>query len=272
MPARGGAPPTSPAGRRCHCTATWAGGGRPCCTTRSRTGCSERSPPTSTTAGPAAPSRRPRCRWREAGRKVAVTVAQRLRIVVIGLPELGHLLEVAEPHGVDVVTIPLGSHVGAVLADKARGATRATLLFVVADCSDPAVNALPDTLARAGFRGVVLAGLPGASGTFGSHDNLHVLPAPFSANDVLASLSGLPDVPFFLPVAGGDHTFGELAPEVDPRPAAAPVPVPAATAPNGRRERNGILFPRREHPDEDPLGPPVRVLPLDPLPAPPPPP
>ena len=60
-------------------------------------------------------------------------MADRLRIVVIGLPELGHLLEEAKPHGADVVTIPRGSDVGAVLADKARGATTETLLFVVAD-------------------------------------------------------------------------------------------------------------------------------------------
>ncbi len=197
-----------------------------------------------------------------------MAVADRLRIVVIGLPELGNLLEAAKPHGADVVTIPRGADVGEVLAGKARGATRDTLLFVAADTGDPAVNRLPDTLARGGFRGVVLAGLPGACGTFASHENLQILPAPFSANDVLAALSSLPgDVPFFLPVAGGDRTFGELAPVLDAR---------AAVAAGGRRERNGILFPRRElgevreiH-EDDPLGPPVRVLPLPPLPAPPP--
>ena len=189
-------------------------------------------------------------------------MADRLRIVVIGLPELGHLLEEAKPHGADVVTIPRGSDVGAVLADKARGATTETLLFVVADSGDEAVSRLSDTLARAGFRGVVLAGLPGASGTFAAHENLQVLPAPFSANDVLAALSALPgDVPFFLPVAGGDRTFGELAPVIDAR---------AAVAAGGRRERNGVLFPRRSAPDDDPLGPPVRAVPLPPLPPPPP--
>ena len=61
-----------------------------------------------------------------------------------------------------------------------------------------------------------------------------MLSAPFSANDVLAALSGLPgDVPFFLPIAGGDRTFG------DPQ-----LVLPAFRA-NGRRERNGVVFPAR---------------------------
>ena len=63
-------------------------------------------------------------------------MADRLRIVVIGLPELGYLLEEAGPAGAEVVTIG-GADVGAELASRAKGATRETLMWVVADTGDP---------------------------------------------------------------------------------------------------------------------------------------
>ncbi len=188
-------------------------------------------------------------------------MGDRLRIVVIGLPELGYLLEETAPAGADVVTIPRDADVAAELASRAKGATRETMLFVVADTGEPSVDRLPDTLARGGFRAVVLAGLPGAVGTYAAHESLRVLSAPFTANDVLAALSGLPgDTPFFLPIEGGDRTFGE-----------AQLVLPPFRS-NGRRERNGVVFPARPEHDEDPLGPPVADAPLPPLPSPPPPP
>ena len=197
-------------------------------------------------------------------------MADRLRIVVIGLPELGYLLEETGPAGAEVVTIDRGADVGAELAGRARGASRDTLLCVVADTGDPAVHRLPDTLVRGGFRAVVLAGLPGARGTFAAHENLQVLSAPFTANDVLAALSSLPgDVPFFLPIDGGDRVFGDNQLVLPP------------FRTNGRRERNGVVYPTRLGGDEDaatdtdtdgpdPLGPPVGVA-MQPAPPPPPP-
>jgi MinD-like ATPase involved in chromosome partitioning or flagellar assembly len=180
-------------------------------------------------------------------------MADRLRIAVIGLPELGDLLEEARPAGAEVVTIDRGEDIGAELATRARGATRDTLLCVVADTGDPGIDRLPDTLARAGFRAVVLAGLPGARGTHADHENLQVLSAPFSGNDVLAALSSLPgEVPFFVPIEGGDRVFGDDQLVLPP------------FRTNGRRERNGVVYPSRLAADDadadDLLGPPVGAV------------
>jgi MinD-like ATPase involved in chromosome partitioning or flagellar assembly len=147
-------------------------------------------------------------------------MADSLRIVVIGLPELGHLLEDEKPGGAEVVAIAAGPEVDRQVAERARGATRDSVLFVIADTGDPAVNRLPGRLARGDFRAVVLTGLPGASGTFRPHVNLARLAAPFTADDVLDALSRLPgDVPFFLPVEGGDRVFGG-----EPEPVRTPGP------------------------------------------------
>ena len=100
-------------------------------------------------------------------------MGDRLRIVVIGL------LEETAPAGADVVTIPHDADVAAELASRAKGATRETMLFVVADTGEPSVDRLPDTLARGGFRAVVLAGLPGAVGTLKVTST--VSPGPASA-------------------------------------------------------------------------------------------
>ncbi|HEY2998882.1 MAG TPA: hypothetical protein VGJ43_09935, partial [Acidimicrobiales bacterium] len=139
-------------------------------------------------------------------------MGDRLRIVVIGLPELGHLLEDDKPAGAEVVTIAAGPDVDRHLAERARGATRDSVLFVVAAGGEPAVDRLPARLARGDFRAVVLTGLPGTSSTPGSvpeHVNLAEVAAPFTADDVLDALTRLPgDVPFFLPVDGGDRVFG----------------------------------------------------------------
>jgi MinD-like ATPase involved in chromosome partitioning or flagellar assembly len=139
-------------------------------------------------------------------------VGDRLRIVVIGLPELGHLLEDDKPAGAEVVTIAAGPDVDRQLAERARGATRDSVLFVIAAGGEPAVDRLPARLARGDFRAVVLTGLPGTSSTPGSvpeHVNLAEVAAPFTADDVLDALTRLPgDVPFFLPVDGGDRVFG----------------------------------------------------------------
>jgi MinD-like ATPase involved in chromosome partitioning or flagellar assembly len=191
-------------------------------------------------------------------------MADRLRIAVIGLPELGDLLEEAGPGGAEVVTIDRGEDVGAELATRARGATRDTLLCVVADTGDSGIDRLPDTLARAGFRAVVLAGLPGARGTHADHENLNVLTAPVTANEVLAALSSLPgEVPFFLPIEGGDTVFGDDQLVLPP------------FRTNGRRERNGVVYPSmldtgsEEADADDLLGPRVGAA-TEPTPPPPP--
>ena len=137
-------------------------------------------------------------------------MADRFVLAVVGLPELGHLLEDEMPDGVDVVTVAGGPGVDRRLAQAVRGATRDDLLCVVADTGDETTNRLPGRLARGGVRVVALTGLPGASGHVGAHPNLRSLAAPFTLDDVLAELSALPDdVPFFLPVAGGDRVFGD---------------------------------------------------------------
>jgi MinD-like ATPase involved in chromosome partitioning or flagellar assembly len=151
-----------------------------------------------------------------------VAVGEALRIVVIGLPELGRLLAGARPGGAEVTTVAAGPDVERDLAVAARGATRETVLFVVAAGCEPAVDRLPARLARGGFRAVVVTGLGGqpAGGPVSDHGNLVELAAPFTADDVLAALCRLPgDVPLFLPVDGGDQVFG--AGEV-----AAAVPAP----------------------------------------------
>ena len=52
-------------------------------------------------------------------------MAHRLRIAVIGLPELGDLLEEAGPAGAEVVTIDRGGDVSAELATRARNSHQA---------------------------------------------------------------------------------------------------------------------------------------------------
>ena len=137
-------------------------------------------------------------------------MADRFVLAVVGLPELGHLLEDEKPDGVDVVTVAGGPGADRRLAQAVRGATRDSLLCVVADTGDETTNRLPGRLARGGIRVVALTGLPGADGHVGAHANLRSLAAPFTLDDVLAELSALPgDVPFFLPVAGGDRVFGD---------------------------------------------------------------
>jgi MinD-like ATPase involved in chromosome partitioning or flagellar assembly len=221
-------------------------------------------------------------------------MADRLRIVVIGLPELGHLLEDEKPGGAEVVTIVAGPDVDRQVAERARGATRDGVLFVIADTGDPAVNRLPGRLARGDFRAVVLTGLPGASGTFRPHVNLARLAAPFTADDVLDALSRLPgDVPFFLPVEGGDRVFGgepEPAPEPPPGPTldewllgdGDPGTGSATSRPArfGRPVSDGpavavdvaVDVAADEAADDDPLGPLVDVPRWAHLPPPPPPP
>jgi MinD-like ATPase involved in chromosome partitioning or flagellar assembly len=136
-------------------------------------------------------------------------MADRFHIVVIGLPELGRLLEEAEPGGAAVVAVAGGPDVERALAERARGATRDRALFVVALGPEPAVNRLPARLARGGFRTVVLAGLAGAEAVE-PVDGVVVLAAPFSADDVVDALSRLPgDVPLLLPIEGGARVFGE---------------------------------------------------------------
>lgn len=137
-------------------------------------------------------------------------MADRFVLAVVGLPELGHLLEDEKPDGVDVVTVARGPGADRRLAQAVRGATRDSLLCVVADTGDETTNRLPGRLARGGIRVVALTGLPGADGHVGAHANLRSLATPFTLDDVLAELSALPgDVPFFLPVAGGDRVFGD---------------------------------------------------------------
>ncbi|HET9609899.1 MAG TPA: hypothetical protein VFP06_09850 [Acidimicrobiales bacterium] len=139
-------------------------------------------------------------------------MADRFVLAVVGLAELGHLLEEGKPEDVDVVTVAGGPGADRRLAQAVRGATRDSLLCVVADTGDETTNRLPARLSRGGVRVVALTGLPGASGHFGAHPNLRTLSAPFTLDDVLAELSALPgDVPFLLPVTGGDRVFGDAA-------------------------------------------------------------
>jgi MinD-like ATPase involved in chromosome partitioning or flagellar assembly len=178
-------------------------------------------------------------------------------VVVIGLPELGYLLEDGKPDGADVVTIAAGADVNRRLADEAKGATRENLLCVVADTGDPAVNRLPSRLARGGFRVLVLSGLAGADGTFEPHANLRLVAAPFTADDVLVGLSALPgDVPFFLPIEGGDRVFGDRDRST---PAHAPPDIEAVIFGGGDQppaEGDTAVAPEPAA-DDDPLGPPV---------------
>lgn len=181
-----------------------------------------------------------------------------LRIVVVGLAELGHLLEEATPGGAEVVTIAAGPDVDRRVAERAKGATRDGVLFVVADTGDAAVNRLPGRLARGDFRAVVLTGMPGASATFRPHVNLVSLAAPFTANDVLDALGRLPgDVPFLLPVEGGDREFGG-----EPEPAVGPTLDEWLLLSGEGDEReepaDRVVVPAVA--DDDPLGPLVEPL------------
>jgi MinD-like ATPase involved in chromosome partitioning or flagellar assembly len=182
-------------------------------------------------------------------------MADGFHIVVIGLPELGRLLEEAEPGGAAVVSLAAGPDVERALAARARGATRDRTLFVVALGAEPAVNRLPARLARGGYRTVVLAGLPGAE-PGEQADGVVVLSAPFSADDVVDALSRLPgDVPLLLPIDGGERTFGDDVPDEDDDdplgPLVTPVPLRIASAVRGS---NGD--------DEDDTEPEVEELPL----------
>ncbi|HEX6421125.1 MAG TPA: hypothetical protein VFZ77_21655, partial [Acidimicrobiales bacterium] len=136
-------------------------------------------------------------------------MAEPFVLAVVGLPELGEAIAGGAPEGVEVVNLAAGPGVDRRLAERVRGATRDTLLCVVADTGDATTNRLPRRLARGGVRVLALTGLPGASGHVAAHPNLHELAAPFTVDDVLAELSSLPgDVPFLLPVPGGERCFG----------------------------------------------------------------
>lgn len=146
-----------------------------------------------------------------------------VRVVVVGLPELGRLLAQGA-RGFTVATVEPDRDVRHEIARRVRGSSRAGLFFVLADDGwGPAAGVACDLARRlpaARFRTLVLAGLDGGDGCVDrdgvvatgerADSYLARLDAPFTANDVLAALARLPDAPPFVPVPGGDRTFGPV--------------------------------------------------------------
>jgi MinD-like ATPase involved in chromosome partitioning or flagellar assembly len=142
-----------------------------------------------------------------------------VRVVVVGLPELGHLLAEGA-RGFTVAAVEPDSDARHEIARRVRGSSRAGLFFVLAAARDGAGAAegvtgeLARRLPAARFRTLVLAGLDGPV-TADERDDPYLvrLDAPFTANDVLAALARLPDAPPFAPIPGGDRRFGPVPPD-----------------------------------------------------------
>jgi MinD-like ATPase involved in chromosome partitioning or flagellar assembly len=144
-----------------------------------------------------------------------------VRVVVVGLPELGRLLAEGA-RGFTVATVEPGGDARHEIARRVRGSSRSDLFFVLAGAGagagaaegDGVVGQLARRLPAARFRTLVLAGLDGALAVPERDDPYLVrLDAPFTANDVLAALARLPDAPPFAPIPGGDRRFGPVPPD-----------------------------------------------------------
>ncbi|MGH9066975.1 MAG: AAA family ATPase [Acidimicrobiales bacterium] len=128
-----------------------------------------------------------------------------LVVIVVGQPELGAALAKAGRLP-EVVTVSDTEHPTEAMLQAAKGRQRSDLVFVVADTGDPSQEKLLK-LSKAGFRVVVLTGLnPGGATGYPNE-----LDAPFTLNDVLATLASLPGVGYIPPLPYGDEVIGRAA-------------------------------------------------------------